>query len=195
LARTPSRGFLAGIITTGAALIGDLDGLTVHNAGGRLSWLAAVLAQPGAQRIVPLLPESLSLPAAKPFIDRLPRRKTFGQQTPGSAVAQHIEDGVEDRAPRCRLASAFCRWWAQWFEHGELGIGQIGRVTFWFFVFLHSQFQPNSGQTGTLICCGTYKNTVTLPLFPDTLSEINSHLPVGMVADVVIGESTAIHIA
>jgi hypothetical protein len=120
--------FLARVVTTRSSLIARLDRLTIQNRRGGLAVSATVLTHARAQGVVKRWPQAVTPPAAKPFVDGLPRRKGFGQQTPRSSTAQDVEDGIQDGAPCRGFATAFGAWWQQRFEDAVLGIGQIGWV-------------------------------------------------------------------
>ena len=64
--------------------------------------------------------------AGEPSIDGLPRREAVGQHPPGTAAAQHIEDGVEDLAHRpSRWAPDRRRRRKQRRQHRPFGIRQV----------------------------------------------------------------------
>jgi hypothetical protein len=69
-------------------------------------------AQPLPQGRVDALPGPIQSPGAAIVIDRLLRRPSFGQQTPGAADAQDGEDGVEDGAQTMSPWAAARRAWA-----------------------------------------------------------------------------------
>src|SRR5215210_8702615 len=79
---------------------GSLDRLAVHygRAGLRVSLEAhpQTLAQGGVKP----LPGTIQAPKAEVVVDGLPRREVVWQESPLTAAADHIEDGIKDLAWR-----------------------------------------------------------------------------------------------
>src|SRR5829696_1103484 len=77
---------------------GGLDRLGVGDARARQRVPAQAGPQSLAQHGVQPLPCPLRAPPAEPPVDGLPRRKILGQQPPGAAALEDVEDGVKDLA-------------------------------------------------------------------------------------------------
>ena len=81
------------------------------------------------QLMVQALPCSVITKAGEPAIRRLVRWEMLRQHAPGTAAAQHVEDGIDDFAHRPGPFSAGpCGRRQQRREHLPFGIGQIAGV-------------------------------------------------------------------
>src|SRR5215212_12070396 len=77
------------------AYSGRLDRLGVHYAGAWLRISLQVHPHPPAQGRVHPLPGPIQAPGAKVMEDGLPRWEIVRKQSPGTAAANDVEDGVE----------------------------------------------------------------------------------------------------
>src|SRR5215208_1057343 len=89
---------LAGVIASGAAGFGGPHALAVDDASGRRGLPAGLLARRHDQLGVQYLPGSVLPPAPEIAEHRALGRQLLGQEVPGAAGAQQIEDGVQDLA-------------------------------------------------------------------------------------------------
>jgi len=66
------------------------------------------------------------------MIDGLPGREVVGQEPPGAAAAENVEDGVEDLAPvvDARSSRGIGRGGKMGFESGPFGVGEVALVCF-----------------------------------------------------------------
>src|SRR5687768_1411545 len=92
-----------------------LDRLGIHYGRAGLRVPLSADSHSFAQGSVHPLPRSIQTPEAEVVVDRFPGREVVGQQSPGTAALEHVEDGVEDLAQameaRTRpLALAAGRW-------------------------------------------------------------------------------------
>src|SRR5215212_2973991 len=80
------------------AYSGGLDALAVHDPGTRL-WISSE-SNPrlSAKGLVQSLPGAVDAPGPEVVVDGPPRREVVGQQSPSTAAARYVEDGVEDLA-------------------------------------------------------------------------------------------------
>lgn len=92
----------AGTTVTTAPKVPDLLGgprtLAVDDGRRGSSRTADPLAAEAAQPIVDPSPDPLQAPEAEVVMDRLPRWEVLGQQSPGAAGPQQVEESVEDFA-------------------------------------------------------------------------------------------------
>src|SRR3972149_4238292 len=98
--RPAAADLLAGIMAARSAGLGRLHALAVDDRGGGAGVAADTLAIGHDQRVVDLLEHAFVPPRGKPAIGCLPGREVARQQPPGDTAAQHIEDGIDDLAPR-----------------------------------------------------------------------------------------------
>src|SRR5215213_3839751 len=89
---------LAGVIASGPAGFGGPHALAVDDASGRRGLPAGPLARRHDQLGVQYLPGSILPPAPEIAEHRALGRQLLGQEVPGAAGAQQIEDGVQDLA-------------------------------------------------------------------------------------------------
>ena len=89
---------LAGVIASGPAGFGGPHALAVDDASGRRGLPAGLLARRHDQLGVQYLPGSILPPAPEIAEHRALGRQLLGQEVPGAAGAQQIEDGVQDLA-------------------------------------------------------------------------------------------------
>lgn len=89
---------LAGVIAFGPAGFGGPHALAVDDASGRRGLPAGLLARRHDQLGVQDLPGSILPPAPEIAEHRALGRQLLGQEVPGAAGAQQIEDGVQDLA-------------------------------------------------------------------------------------------------
>ncbi len=106
---------LAAVVAAHAANAGRLDGLAVDDASAGLGIAAQAHPQPLPQHQMDPLPGAVEAPLSKVMVDRLPRRQVAGQQAPGPARPDDIEDGVENRA---QAVPAGPTPWREWREQG-----------------------------------------------------------------------------
>ena len=93
---------------------------------------ALALPQLLAQGIVDLPPNARFAPSAIVVKDDAIRREIVGQQTPGGAGAQGIEDGVDDfPAGILDGASAGLGRRQQGFQEPPFGVGEVAGVRQW----------------------------------------------------------------
>ena len=96
-----------------------------HGRGG-----AAILVMSGAhacpQPVVESRPGAVAAPRAEVVIDGFAGRKVLGQQSPGAAAFDDIENGVEDGAQRSARATAAFGLGQERFEELPLCVGGIG---------------------------------------------------------------------
>src|ERR1051326_3461019 len=71
-----------------------LDALAVQDRGGGLAALAFLRAHFGSEQIVEDFPNAIPGPFPKHVVDRFPRRKVDGQEPPGNAALEDIENSV-----------------------------------------------------------------------------------------------------
>ena len=120
--------FLGRVVADAASMPVGLDALAVQDAGGGAAPLALLLAGQASQAGVETLPRPIQRPLAEDRVDRLPRRKARGKQTPRNASLDHIKDGIDHPASiRWRTAQLGGRW-AQRLQEGPLGDGEVGFV-------------------------------------------------------------------
>src|ERR1035441_2183940 len=81
-----------------------------------------------AQHFVNEFPQPLTAPSAETAIDRFPRAKFSGQQTPSASRPHKIEQTVEDAAPVGRRTTPSFNSGQQGFEEFPLSVAQIGRI-------------------------------------------------------------------
>ena len=76
-----------------------------------------------------LLPEPLQPPEPEIMVHGLPGWQIVGQQAPGTATAEHVEDGIENLAHRVdpRPAPRLGRWDVR-LETAPLGVSHISRI-------------------------------------------------------------------
>src|SRR4051794_2083405 len=105
-----------------------LDRLGVNDACARME-VPAQEADPHAlaQRCVQPLPCPVYSPPPEPAVDGLPQWEVTGQQPPGTAALEHVEDCIEDSASgvNSRLSSVVGRR-DEGFEIFPFYIGKIG---------------------------------------------------------------------
>jgi hypothetical protein len=77
---------------------GRFDRLAIHHASARLGISAHTHPHSFAQGSVHPLEGALEPPSPEVVVDGLPGREVVGQQSPGAAALQDVEDGVEDLA-------------------------------------------------------------------------------------------------
>ena len=77
-----------------------LDRLTVDHGGRRTGFASDPLAVEHHELMIEALPQAVVAKANEPAIGCLVRREVFGQQPPGTAAAQHIENRVQHFAHR-----------------------------------------------------------------------------------------------
>jgi hypothetical protein len=75
------------------------DGLTVDDPCAGLGIAALLDANLETQRLEQLVPDTFVSPATKVPVDGAPGREIVGQQSPRTAAAQDVEDGIDDLAP------------------------------------------------------------------------------------------------
>src|SRR5215208_6658830 len=83
------------VATLFSAYSGRLYRLGVHYAGARLRISLQAHPHSLAQGGVHPLPGAIQAPGAKVMEDGLPRWKIVRQESPGTAAANDVEDGVE----------------------------------------------------------------------------------------------------
>jgi len=83
-----------------------------------------------AQSVVYPFPGPQQPPASKVIVDRLIRRKVFGQQAPLATATQDVEDSIHHLAHvgGPRPSTSFCGR-NERRQNSPLGIGQISRIT------------------------------------------------------------------
>jgi hypothetical protein len=77
---------------------GALDRLAIHHASARLRVPLHADPQALAQGGVHPLPSAVEPPRSEVMVDGLPGWEVVGQQSPGTATTQDVEDGLEDLA-------------------------------------------------------------------------------------------------
>jgi hypothetical protein len=88
--------FLAAVITPRTAHHSGFDRLAIEDGRRWLGIAPQLHADGGVQGSMEPLPEALHTPQAKVVIRRFPRRQIMGQQSPGAATAQDIENSIQD---------------------------------------------------------------------------------------------------
>jgi hypothetical protein len=91
---------LAGVIAPGPACLDRLDRLAVDHRRRRRRLTPDPLAVQHDQVMVEGREQTLAAKAQEPAVDGGHRREVLGQQAPGAARPQYIEDGVHDLAHR-----------------------------------------------------------------------------------------------
>jgi hypothetical protein len=84
------------VALVGARFLGDADTLAAHDRRRSLRIPALLLPGGPAQSYEDALPEAFQTPSPKPVIHGSPRRKVVGQEPPGVATSDDVEDGVEN---------------------------------------------------------------------------------------------------
>src|SRR5215217_8620205 len=110
---------------------GRFDRLGVHYrcAGLRVSLEAN--SHSFAQGGMHPLPGSVQAPGAKVVVDGFPGREVVGQQPPGAAAANDVEDGVEDLTGAVHLGTPGSVGERQMrFEEGPLFVREVALVCF-----------------------------------------------------------------
>src|SRR5215208_2693129 len=85
---------------------GTLDRLAVRYASARLGVPLQANSHSLAQGGVHLLPCPVQAPGAEVMVDGLPGWEVVGQQPPGAAAADDVEDGVKDLAGGVRIGTS-----------------------------------------------------------------------------------------
>ena len=111
-----------------AAVPVRFDALAVENGGAGL--FVAALGRPhtDAQGVVESGPGVIPTPLAENVVDSLARPKTLGQQPPGDAALEHIEDGVDDATAVGGRTTELFRFRQHGLEKLPLRVGEIGFV-------------------------------------------------------------------
>ena len=105
--------------------------MTIDYRGGRFGLPSVLLSESFVQRIVQTLPGPVFFPLSKVSVDRPPWWKVMRQQTPGTAGAQQIENGIENFTHIGLSGASACFWgWNQWFDNLPFFIGEIGWIGF-----------------------------------------------------------------
>src|SRR5260370_23987256 len=114
-----SGDFLARVVAALSALIRGFNRLAIDDGGGRRNVAAFGLAHVVAQGVVNKCPSPILAPASVITVDGLPRTKVPGQQSPGTASANHVKHRVDQaatvqrgRSPTFAL-SGFRSWYQQ----------------------------------------------------------------------------------
>ena len=102
--------------------------LAVEHGGDGTAILVVGSAHTSAQAIVECRPAAVAAPGAEVVIDGFPGRKVLGQEPPGAAAFDGIENGVEDQAKRGARASALLGLGQQGFHEQPLGVAAIGLI-------------------------------------------------------------------
>src|SRR5215210_8733865 len=76
------------------------------------------------------LPRSVQTPESEVVVDGLPRWEVVGQESPGAAATEHVEDGVEDltQIMEARTSVGF-RSGEVGFQAAPFGIGEVGLIS------------------------------------------------------------------
>jgi hypothetical protein len=107
-----------------------LDRLGVHDPGRDHRVATVSVAQLLTQRVVDAVHGAVVAPALEIPVHRLPRRQVVGQLPPRAAGAQHVEDRVDDLAPRVFLvASVGVGRGQQRLDQPPLLVGHIGGIS------------------------------------------------------------------
>ena len=117
------------VVATYAADTGRPDGLAIDDPSTRLRVTpdggAELLPQDGVQ----VFPSAVQAPQPEIVIGGLPGCELVGQQSPGTATPNNIEDGVQDLADGVQAGSAEPLGWRQKrLEASELGVREVGQV-------------------------------------------------------------------
>src|SRR5215210_4992807 len=110
---------------------GALDRLAIHHACARLRVPLQADPQTLAQGGVHPLPGAVEPPRSEIMVNGLPGWEVVGQQSPGTATTQDVENGVEDLAQGVHPGTS----WGFGGRHmglyvGPLGIGEVGLICF-----------------------------------------------------------------
>lgn len=89
--------FLCAVVATNTTHTGCFHRLAIDDAGARLGFASSAEAHLFAERGVQLLPGSILSPFPPLVIHRLPRWEVAGEQAPGAATPNDVENGVDDR--------------------------------------------------------------------------------------------------
>src|SRR5919197_2327815 len=121
---------LGAIIAPNAPHPSCLDRLAIENACARLCIASRFYPNCLPQGGMQLLPEALQPPTPEIVIHGLPRWQIMGQQAPGAAAAEYIEDAIENLAHRVdpRPPSGLGRWDVRR-QTAPLGVSHIRRIT------------------------------------------------------------------
>lgn len=104
------------------------DGLTIENTPCGPRAFPPGFAHFGAQTVVERFPDARLLPAAKLAINGLPGAVFRGQKAPRDPPTQHVENPVENGAPRRGRAAQRVGFREHGFQQRPLRVGQIGRI-------------------------------------------------------------------
>lgn len=91
--------FFPRVVAAFPGLVGRLDRLTVHDGGGWRDLASLGFSQPVPQGVVDKGPGPVLAPTPKVTIDGLPGRKVSGQEPPGAAGSNPIEDRIDQDTP------------------------------------------------------------------------------------------------
>jgi hypothetical protein len=91
---------LACVVAARAAALGGLHALAVDHCRRRTGLAARMLVVEHHEMMVDRHEHAAIAQPGEPAIDRAPGREAVGQQAPGAARPQHVEDGVGDLAQR-----------------------------------------------------------------------------------------------
>src|SRR5215218_6728719 len=74
-------------------------------------------------------PGAVDAPETEVMVDGLPRWEVVGQEPPGAAATENVEDSVEDLAQRVEPgASGSLRNWQVGLDESPFGVGEVGSV-------------------------------------------------------------------
>lgn len=120
---------LARVVAARAAALGGLDALAVDHRRRRAGLATGALAVEHDEVMVDRLEHAAIAQPDEPAVDRAPGRETVGQQAPGAARPQHVEDGVGDLAQRPGTPPPTTRRTRQQrFQDPPFVVGQITRI-------------------------------------------------------------------
>ena len=105
-----------------------LHTLAVNHRRAGLRLAAFLLAHLRHQRRVELFPQPRVTPAPELRVNGFPGRQVVRQQSPGTAAADDIADGVHYLPHRPNPRTPFRRLGQQWRNHVPFGIIQVSRV-------------------------------------------------------------------
>jgi len=125
----PAGDLLPSVLPAVPSLFHSFDGLTVDAARTGSGIASFGLVHLGPQGLVDAFQGAILPPPTEIVVNGSPRGEVVGQHPPGTAAAQHIQEGIDDR-PQVDGAGSASRFGGrqQGLQQGPLLVLQIGRV-------------------------------------------------------------------